>query len=136
MIGSLEELNFLLVFLVVNLALLSCAFLDLFALGLEIVHLALELTSLALELLDLPTNETNLLNGFALKRMCFKRRALMANLLLHLGFALLRLQCLPHAEGHAALVQCLVRCNRHSNLVSYTQQQKTAFRTIDCHLAN
>ena len=58
------------------------------------------------------------------------------NLALHVGFALLGLQSLAHAEGDAALVQRLVGSDRHADLIAHTQQQQTSLSTADRYLTN
>mmetsp|Transcript_39275 Transcript_39275/g.76843 ORF Transcript_39275/g.76843 Transcript_39275/m.76843 type:complete len:224 (-) Transcript_39275:18-689(-) len=74
--------------------------------------------ALCLEVLDLPV-EVLLL------------RLQLHNLVLHVRLPLLCLQRLPHAKRHTALVQGLVRRNRHSNLVSHAQEQQPPLRAVD-----
>ena len=45
------------------------------------------------------------------------------NPFLQLSLALLSLQLFAHAECDSTLVQCLISCNRHLDLITYAQQQ-------------
>lgn len=60
----------------------------------------------------------------------------LLNLFLQVRLAVLRLQLLPHGESHRRLVQGLVRCNGHFDLISYSQEEQTALRQIQRHLTN
>mmetsp|Transcript_58236 Transcript_58236/g.167068 ORF Transcript_58236/g.167068 Transcript_58236/m.167068 type:complete len:227 (+) Transcript_58236:91-771(+) len=62
------------------------------------------------------------------------RLLLLGNLLLGLGLALLGLQLLPRSKSHAALVERLVRSDRHPNLISHPQQQQAPLGAVDRHL--
>mmetsp|Transcript_31668 Transcript_31668/g.71395 ORF Transcript_31668/g.71395 Transcript_31668/m.71395 type:complete len:280 (+) Transcript_31668:99-938(+) len=56
---------------------------------------------------------------------------LLADHLLRLRLALLRLELLPGAESHAALVEGLVCCDGHPDLVPYAKQDQAALGAVD-----
>lgn len=68
--------------------------------------------------------------------MCHKNKKKNPYFFLHVSLALLGLQCLPHAESHAAFIQCLVGSNSHLNLISDPQQQQTPLSAVDGHLSD
>lgn len=67
--------------------------------------------------------------------LCFLRLQI-ANALLEVTLAVLRLQLLAHCESHGRLVKRLVRCDRHLDLVADAQEQQTALRLRNRNLTN
>lgn len=104
-----EELEFVSALFLFILASLTCS-------GLNRLNLALELDHFVLLFLLL---------GFQL-----------LNLFLQVCLAMFRLQLLPHGEGHRRLVQGLVCCNGHFDLISDSEEEQTALRQIQRHLTN
>jgi len=47
----------------------------------------------------------------------------LLNLLLQVCLAMFRLQLLPHGESHRGLVQGLVCCNGHFDLISHSEEE-------------
>merc|ERR1719188_1755843 len=105
----LQELQLLLALALVHRAPLRLAALDRLALVLQLHHARLALLLLLLVLGDQ---------------------------LLRLGLALLGLQLLARSEGHAALIERLVGCDRHANLVADPQQEEPTLGAVDRHLAD
>merc|ERR1712046_255373 len=61
---------------------------------------------------------------------------LVGNICIHLVFALLRHQRLPHSIGNGRLVESLVGCNCHLYFISYSNQQESSLGTLDCDLSD
>mmetsp|Transcript_23183 Transcript_23183/g.56398 ORF Transcript_23183/g.56398 Transcript_23183/m.56398 type:complete len:242 (-) Transcript_23183:30-755(-) len=98
---------------------------------------------LALALIDGSALSLTPLEGLALVLQLHDAR--LANLLLGLqirdhvlgqAFALFCLELLPGSEGHRALVQRLIRCDGHSDLVAHAQQEQTSLRAVQGHLSD
>ena len=105
----LEELNLLLSLLNLNFLPLLISFLDGINLRFEFLNLVLQFRLLALQLL----------NGF-----------------LKISLTMLSLQLLSHRKSHRALVECLIRRNRHFDFISDSQKEQASLWLTQSDLPN
>ena len=89
-----------------------------------------QLGILAHDLFDLLLQRLNVLI------VLLARSLQVADILLHLVLALLGHESLAHAVSNGALVELLVRIDRHLDLVSHSNQQKSTLSAVDGDLAN
>ena len=106
---ELKEFNFLITFLGLNLLSFSVLLFNSLDLGFELGDFILKFGFLVFELLD-----------------CF----------FEVSFTMLSLELLSHGEGDRTLIECLVSCDCHFDLVSDSQEKKSSFWLTEGNLSN